>query len=72
MGHPPQTQLGLHQGKARSGLQETLGVLAIQLGFEDHLSQGRLQFNQLNLADIDTAIADRAANPEPRITLCHQ
>ena len=72
MSNTAQPQLGLHQGKASAGLQETLGVMTIEFSFEDHLTQRWLQLNLFNFADIDPAIADRAANPEPRIVISDQ
>ncbi len=72
MGHAAQPQLGLHQGEAGTRLQEARGILAIQLGLEDHLAQGRLQLNLFNLTDVDPAVADRAADSESRVAVGHQ
>ena len=66
---PPQPDLGLHQGIARPGLQEARGILLIQLGLEAHLAQGRVQFHLLYFADVHSAIADGAANPETRVVI---
>ena len=62
----------MYQGKTGAGLHKALRILTIQLGLEDHLTQRWLQLNLLNLADVDTAIADWAANPQTRIVVGHQ
>ena len=70
IGHATKAQLGLHQGKAGPGLQETLGILRLELSLEDHLAQGWVQFDRGNLADVDPAITDNGASPEPGIAIC--